>query len=103
MEWVEVKSENGSRWRVSNRHRLLRPPMTLVFPKHARCQLRHTEKLKLVPADGNDPSTSALSRRRSATELREIKQRGSPTWLRTTVLLVNSQALCQLRYRGSEW
>ena len=25
---------------------------------------------------------------------------GSPTWLRTTDLLVNSQALCPLRYRG---
>ena len=56
----------------------------------------------LVPAGGNDPPTPALSRRCSATELREIKQVGSPTWLRTTDLLVNSQALCQLRYRESE-
>ena len=27
---------------------------------------------------------------------------GSPTWPRTTDLLVNSQALCHLRYRGNE-
>ena len=44
----------------------------LVIPNHARCHLRHTE-MKLVPAGGNDPPASALSRRRSATELREIK------------------------------
>ena len=74
-----------------------------MLPKHVRCLLRHTEMDDLVPAGGNDPPTCALSGRCSATELREIKGRtGSPTWLRTTVLLVNSQALCQLRYRGTE-
>ncbi len=48
----------------------------LVRPRHARFQLRHTEMNKM------------------------LKRFGSPTWVRTTDLLVNSQALCQLRYRG---
>ena len=93
MAWVEVKCETGlgGRFRTCG----------LVFPKHARCLLRHTEKM-LVPADGNDPSTSALSRRRSATELREIRLK---SWLPDVAsnhgFLVNSQALCQLRYRRS--
>ena len=43
-----------SRWQDSNRHRLLRPPMTLVIPNHARCHLRHTE-LKRVYAGGISP------------------------------------------------
>ena len=43
----------------------------LMLPKHPRCQLRYTEM-----------------------------NSGSPTWLRTTGLLVNSQALCHLRHRG---
>ncbi len=42
-----------------------------MLPKHPRCQLHYTEM-----------------------------NTGSPTWLRTTDLLVNSQALCHLRYRG---
>ena len=49
----------------------------LVIPNHARCHLRHTE-MKLVPAGGNDPPTPALSRRCSATELREIKLKWLP-------------------------
>lgn len=50
----------------------------LVIPNHARCHLRHTELKKLVPAGGNDPPTCALSRRCSATELREIKLKLAP-------------------------
>ena len=58
----------------------------------------------MVLVGGNDPPTCALSRRCSAAELHEIKlMTGSPTWFRTTDLLVNSQALCRLRYRGNDW
>jgi hypothetical protein len=46
-----------------------------MLPKHARCQLRHTE----------------------------MKLNGSQTWCRTTDLLVNSQALYPLSYRGIDW
>ena len=70
-----------------------------MLPRHARFQLRYTET-KLVLAGGNDPPTSALSRRCSATELREMRN-GSPTRLRTTDLLVNSQALLPTELSGN--
>lgn len=75
--------------------------MTLVIPNHGRCPLRHTEK-ETGPRGWQRSIDPALSRRCSATELREMKN-GSPTWPRTTDLLVNSQVLCQLRYRGMNW
>ena len=61
--WLK-KGVNWSRWQVSNPRP--RDPKSRALPSAP-----HRDEL--VPAGGNDPPTCALSRRCSATELREIK------------------------------
>ncbi len=46
---------------------------------------------------------AAMARARHAGhQIYQQMQSGSPAWTRTTNILVNSQALCQLSYRGME-
>jgi hypothetical protein len=62
----------------------------------------HTQAhANLVSVAGFEPATPC-SRSTCASHCATPRKglTGSPSWVRTTDLLVNSQALCQLRYRG---
>ena len=70
-----------------------------------RCQLRHLhqKKKKLVAAAGIEPATCALSRHCSTTELCGYEKRLVPRpGGRTRDDAINSRALYQLSYRGTE-